>query len=150
MADPTENQAAFAVAYVANGGNGTEAAKAAGYSPQTARQQAASLLNKPHVRDAIHAEQARTMGTELASAAVGRLRQIINDQSAHPKIVLDAAKTILDRAGHVAPKAAEPEPPARKPLAEMSVQELEEFIRRGRETQAQDAARQAAAAGNAA
>lgn len=105
MRELTEQQAAFVAAYVAGGGNATEAVKAAGYSQTSARQIGSTLLGKPHVAEAIRREQQRVIESELASKAVGVLRQLINDETASHKVRLDTAKTILDRAGHIAPKA---------------------------------------------
>jgi phage terminase small subunit len=133
MPDTTEMQQAFAVAYVANGGNASEAAKTAGYSAVSARQQGSALLDKPHVVAAIHAEQARLIGTELATLAVGVVRGILEDANAHPKLRLDAAKTVLDRAGHIAPRSAELDAGLSKPMNEMSVPELEAFVKRAQE-----------------
>jgi hypothetical protein len=47
------------------------------------------------------------------------------------KLQLEAAKTVLDRAGHIAPKASEAEMIGDKPLTEMSLDELDAFIRAG-------------------
>lgn len=105
MRELTEQQAAFVAAYVANGGNATEAAKTASYSETSARQIGSALLDKPHVMEGVRREQHRVIGGELASKAVGVLRQIVCDENAASKLRLDAAKTILDRAGLIAPKA---------------------------------------------
>lgn len=48
------------------------------------------------------------------------------------KLQLEAGKTVLDRAGHIAPKAAEPAAMiGGKPIASMSLEETEAFIREG-------------------
>lgn len=49
---------AFIEAYIANGGNATEAAKAAGYSEKTARQQGARLLSNVAIREELEKRQA--------------------------------------------------------------------------------------------
>jgi hypothetical protein len=66
-------EADFCRYYVGNNGNGTDAAKRAGYSPATARVQASQLLRRPHIaaeierlRAAIRASAAKIMGTAVA------------------------------------------------------------------------------------
>ena len=129
----TDMQTAFVVAFVFNGGNATQAAKKAGYSAHSARVQAQILLAKPHVLAAIHVEQARVIGGELATLAVGVVRNILKDKTASKAVRLDAAKVALSLAGHVAPKAPEAIDNKDKPVSEMTVEELEDFIRKGRE-----------------
>ncbi len=133
MPDTTEMQQAFAMSYVANGGNASEAAKSAGYSAVSARQQGSALLDKPHVVAAIHAEQARLIGTDLATTAVGVVRSVLQgkpDTEVGKKLQADVAIKVLDRAGHVAPKAADVDVGPTKPMNEMTVQELEAFVAR--------------------
>ena len=133
MQEPNEQQAAFVNEYVATGGNGSEAARRAGYSKKSASQAAYQLLQKPHILVAIHAEQARQIDGEIATLAVGVLRGILKDKTAKDSVRLDAAKIGLALAGHVAPKAPEPEPDkGARPMTEWSAAELEEFIRKGR------------------
>ena len=64
----TDQQKAFAVEYASNGGNATAAAKAAGYSEKSAHEIGRQQLEKPHVRDAIHAE---LMKLKYKSGVVG-------------------------------------------------------------------------------
>jgi phage terminase small subunit len=126
----TEMQAAFAMAFVTNGGNGTQAAIEAGYSKDSARQQAHALVSKPHVQKAIQAEQRRTLA-RLANKSIVVLEGFLDDANAPAGVRLDAAKTILDRAG-LTSKAAEAEDALTgKRLNEMSIEELEAFIARG-------------------
>jgi phage terminase small subunit len=127
-----DQQAIFIHEYVCGGGNASKAAREAGYSEKSAGQYAHELLQKPHIQAAIHAEQARQIGGELASMAVGVIRNILKDTSAANSVRLDAAKTALHIAGHVAPKAAEPPENKDKALSDMTADELESFIRRGR------------------
>lgn len=139
MRQLTEQQKGFVREYVRNGGNGTEAARKAGYSASRPAQQAHDLLVLSHVQEAIHREQSRLIGSDLASKAIVIIEGILNDESlatsvAGRKLQFEASKTILDRAGHIAPKAAEPEMAGDKPLNTMSVEELEAFIRDGRES----------------
>lgn len=81
-----------------------------------------------HINAAIHAEQARFINGDLANLAVSVLHQILSDPKANGKLRLDAAKTVLDRAGHVAPKAIEQAQEGRKSLAEMSFEELGAYV----------------------
>ena len=119
----TDRQRAFVRAYIANGANATDAASQAGYSnPES---EGWRLRQLPHIIAAIHAEIARTIGDDLASLAVGVVRDILRDPAAPLKLRLDAAKTALDRAGYIAPKAADPAAPAEKPKSEMTLAELE-------------------------
>lgn len=63
----------FVEAYIANGGNATEAAKAAGYSAKTAGQQGHALLKEPEVSAAVAAKQQKlAVKFELTTEAVLR------------------------------------------------------------------------------
>lgn len=128
-ADLTDMQRAFVRAYVRNGGNAKAAADEAGYSQSHAR--AWELTTNPRVMDAIRVEQSRVITGELATLAVGVVRDILNDKELSPKVRLDAAKTVLDRAGHIAPKAEAPQDPASvRDLNQMDRDQLEAFIER--------------------
>lgn len=136
MRQLTEQQKVFVREYVRNGGSGADAARAAGYAASRPAQQAHDLLALSHIQEAIHREQSKLIGGDLASKAVEVVHRILHDDAlagsvAGQKLQLEAAKTVLDRAGHIAPKASEPEMIGDKPLTEMSLEELEAFIRRG-------------------
>lgn len=62
-----------------------------------------------------------------APLAMNVLQELVTDKTMHPKLRLDAAKTILDRAGHIAPKAVAQGSKDAKPLNEMSMGELREL-----------------------
>lgn len=124
----TEMQGAFVVAYVANGGNGTQAAIEAGYSEQSARQQAFALTHNPRVVAAIQTEQRRTFA-RIANKAIVVLEGFLDDKTAPAGVRLDAARTVLDRAGLTA-KAAEADEAPKKPMSEWTIEELEAFIER--------------------
>ena len=136
MRDLTEQQRAF-VAHLTGTpgaiGNAAEAARLAGYSTRSAKEIAADLLHKPHVRAAVDEAMRAQISGPLAAKAVEVLARILADEGAPLKVRLDAAKTILDRAGVI---AVRPEEAARgreeKPPAEMSIAELEDFIDRHR------------------
>src|SRR5262245_38027389 len=65
----SEQQQAFTVAFVRNGGNASAAAKEAGYAEPS--QIAYALMRVPMVLLAIRAEQARVIGADLATVAIG-------------------------------------------------------------------------------
>jgi hypothetical protein len=124
-----DQQVAFAEAYVAGSGSATQAAIAAGYSSVSARQTASRLLATPHVQEAIRREQRRVLGNRLASKALGVLEKILDDDGAPAGVRVDAAKTILDRAGMAAYRTAEPVEQGDLPLAQMTAAELERMAR---------------------
>lgn len=126
----TELQHRFAVEFVTNGGNATSAAKVAGYSAKTAGQMGFKLLGNPHVQDAIRAEQRRLLHGDLATKALGVLKSIMENEEAPAGARVDAAKTVLDRAGLVAVRTAQ-EDQADTPLAQMPVEQLRKIIAAG-------------------
>ena len=133
MRELNEQQAAFVAAFTSETGaigNASEAARRAGYSPANARELGRQLLHKPHVRAAIDDANRAQISGALASKAVEVLLGILDDKTAAPKLRLDAAKTVLDRAGYIAPKAEErpqPESEAEK-LNKLSIEQLEAFV----------------------
>jgi phage terminase small subunit len=127
---PTDQQRSFAEAYVLGCGNATKAAVDAGYSPASARQTASRLLHSPHVPDAIRRAQAHALKGRLASKALGVLEKILDDDNAPAGVRVDAAKTVLDRAGLSAARVPDPEPIDDVNLSTMTVAELDAFIRR--------------------
>ena len=147
---PTQLQRAFAVELVAGGGNVTQAAIRAGYSPASARQIGQHLLEKPHVQAAIRMEQGRVLG-RLAVKAMCLLEGVMDDPNAPAGARVDAAKTILDRAGFPAiPAKALARGGLSDAPAEMSREELRAFIAQGRAALAQHEAEEAEASGDGA
>ena len=129
----TEMQVAFVLHFTSTPGaigNASESARRAGYSERTAAEQGRQLLDKPHVQAAITDANKAQISGAMASKATALLDRIVDDESVSLRLRFDAAKSILDRAGYVPPKAAEPGEGGDKPLEEMSVQELEALIRR--------------------
>jgi phage terminase small subunit len=124
-----DQQQAFAEAYVLGHGNATQAAIAAGYSAISARQTASRLLHTPHVQEAIRRAQSHVLRSRLASKALGVLEKILDDDSAPAGVRVDAAKTVLDRAGFSAARTPEQDPDYEKPLHEMTTVELETIAR---------------------
>lgn len=131
MTELRENQEAFVAAYVLGGGNATQAAVEAGYSPLAARQTASRLLHLPHVQDGIRREQGRLLRGRLASKALSVLEKILDDDNAPPGVRVDAAKTVLDRAGLAAGRTPECSSEDGKSLHEMDISELAAFIAEG-------------------
>ena len=133
MRDLTEQQSEFVIAFTSTPGaigNASEAARRARYSEKSARDIGQQLLAKPHVRAAIEEANRAQISGSLASKAVDVLRSIIEDEAAPLKIRLDAAKTVLDRSGHIAPKAREPSDPGnvKLGLGDLSAQKLQGYI----------------------
>jgi hypothetical protein len=131
MADGmTEQQREFATHYVANGGNGAEAARQAGYAEKSARSSAYKLLRLPHVQAAIKAEQRRVL-SEIASLALGQARAMLEskDTPAGARVTLITA--VLDRGGLTPVKASADDTPIdAENLRNLSLAELEELIAR--------------------
>lgn len=101
----TEMQEAFVTCYVVGNGEGTAAARAAGFAePNTA---AYRLLRLPHVLAAIRREQARRIGAEGLAVGIGTLLQIARDTGQPAGARVQAARSLVDRAlgavGQVAP-----------------------------------------------
>lgn len=113
-------------------GNASAAAKLAGYSPNCLGEIGRQLLEKPHVRKAIDAANRRLISGTLATKAVHLLERVIDDEAAPLKVRVEAAKTVLDRAGIVPLSVTERERAGnqdKKPLSEMTIEELDIFIR---------------------
>jgi phage terminase small subunit len=123
----TEQQRAFASSYVLGeagvAGNGSASAIAAGYAEKSARQEGYRLLRHQGVRAEIDRLTREALG-DHAVAAVSLLGKVIHDDEAPLKVRVDAAKTILDRAGYIAPKAADPIEPDDKEPRDMSIEDL--------------------------
>jgi hypothetical protein len=88
-------------------GNGSASARAAGYTDKNAGELARQLLDKPHVRAAIDASLRSQISGRMAVKASRLLERVIDDEDAPLKVRVEAAKTILDRGGFVAPSAFE-------------------------------------------
>jgi phage terminase small subunit len=98
----TEMQEAFVTNYVANGGNGAAAARAAGYAKSSARIEASKLLKKQHVIGAIGEESVRLLAS-LAPGAIARVAHLTNHAKSE-YVQLEAAKDVLTRVGLAAPQ----------------------------------------------
>jgi hypothetical protein len=152
----TEQQHRFVVEFTTSPGavgNASEAARRAGYSEKSAAEIGRKLVEKLHVQEAIREAQNKLIGVSLASKAIDVLRGLIEDETAHPKLRLEAAKTILDRAGVIAPRA--PDQPALAPptkrfdLSGWTVADAEACLNEARARKAARDAAMGAIAGNA-
>ena len=128
MKDTTELQNKFIYHIVYDGVSGTEAARRAGYSFSSARQYSSTLLATPHIQAAIRNEQYKYLNGTLVSKAIKTLESIMDDENAPAGARVDCAKTLLDRAGIIAPKSVLMSPFSETPVHEMTVQQLETMI----------------------
>ncbi|PPC88715.1 MAG: hypothetical protein CTY37_00220 [Methylotenera sp.] len=124
----TELQTKFIQHIVYDGVSGTEAARRAGYSAASARQYSSTLLATPHIQAAIRDEQYKYLNGSLASKAIKTLEAIMDDETAPAGARVDCAKTLLDRAGIIAPKSIAMSPFSDIPIHEMTTPQLEALI----------------------
>lgn len=125
----TEQQKAFVVSFVMNGGKRQQAAKDAGYSdPRTCSHR---LLQQPHIKEAIKAERDAQLQGDMASMGIDTIRELLSDKEASAHVRLQAAKWVLEACGHGAVnRTAESNIPlSEKPLHEMTIEELDDIIR---------------------
>ncbi|HYF09465.1 MAG TPA: terminase small subunit [Acetobacteraceae bacterium] len=129
----TEPQAAFVLRFTSDPaciGNASAAARAAGYSERNAGEIGRQLLDKPHVRAAIDEAMRRQISGPMAAKASALLARVVDDETAPLKVRVEAAKTILDRAGIVPPTAFERAAEAvrkasdGKAIGEMTIEEI--------------------------
>ena len=127
----TSKQRAFVREYVRNGGNGAAAMRAAGYRTAHPAKGVYRLLNCPVMRHAIHQEREKLIEGKLANSALSVLEELMNNRETPAPVRYQSARTVLQMAGHGA--GAEREAPAHidRPLIEMSVEELESFVKDG-------------------
>lgn len=126
---------AFCDAYVNDpetAGNASASARKAGFAVGSCGQEGYRLLRHDGVRAEVHRLTLEALG-DHAAAAVQLLGRVVRDERAPLKIRVDAAKAVLDRAGFVAPKAPEPLEPSEKEIAEMSMAELQAFLKEAKE-----------------
>jgi hypothetical protein len=121
----TLQQRAF-VDYVSEGFEISRAVELAGYSDIRPDSEAWRLMRQPAIIAAIHLETARKLAL-AAPVALKALIEFAGDAAIDKRIRLAAAKTLLDRAGHIAPKALAPSKAGEKPLNELSTGELREL-----------------------
>lgn len=128
----TDQELAWVQAYVGNGGDARAACKVTGLAD------AGELLARPAIREAIELRRDTEIKTAGATRAWSVIEQLMTDPAAPAQVRLQAAKWTLEASGHglsaVAASLQLGIKRSGKPLAEMSVTELEEFITRGRAT----------------
>lgn len=110
------------VAHVVAGSSPTKAATLAGYGSEG--RNGPRMLAEKSIQDAIRSHLLGRISGELAPKAVEILAGILDDPTATPKIRLDAARAILDRAGYIAPKAQDADRAGEKALHELTREEL--------------------------
>jgi hypothetical protein len=123
-------QQKFAELYVLDpetAGHGTKSAALAGYSAECAAETASRLLRHSGVRAEIERLNREIMG-DFATVSIRYLGRLVMDGAANPKLRLEAAKTILDRGGYIAPKAAEPAQAPQKDINSLSLAELDVLL----------------------
>lgn len=129
MSELTEIQRSFISYLVLEGHNPTEAARRAGYSHPNVR--AYELLRKPHIVGAIRKEQGRVLDGDLANVALRTLRGVMEDQQSPASAKVAASRAVLEASGYF--KREQETPLENKSPLDMSVQELEAFVKKGRE-----------------
>lgn len=131
---------AFCEQYVRNGGNGAQAVRDAGYqcTPENSKTQARDLLQRPRVREHIEAIRDMDIKTVGATKAWSVINRLMDDPAAPAQVQFQAARWTLEASGHglsaVAASLHLGLQRSKKPLAEMTVEELQEFVERGRRT----------------
>jgi phage terminase small subunit len=99
-----------------------QAAIACGYPESSAAQRGYELLHTAHVLAAIHTAARRRLVADAPTSI--RVLQPLRDNAASEKVRAEAARTLLDRAGMIAPRAAAPETKRDLSLHEMSIDDL--------------------------
>lgn len=114
------------VELVANGVlSATQCAIEAGFSEKSADAIASQLKRLPNVQEAIRNARSVLLGTELAPLALRTLGEVLRDKSAKPGDRVRAAAVVLERTA----KHEETLPVTTKDPSQMSVNELEGYIR---------------------
>ena len=120
----TDKQAEF-VRFHAQGMNATQAAVASGYPEASAAQRGYELLHTPHVLAAIHTAARRRLVSDAPNSI--RVLEFLRDNAESEKVRAEAARTLLDRAGLIAPRAAAPDSKGNLTLHELSLDELRDL-----------------------
>jgi phage terminase small subunit len=116
------------VRLVVEGGDAYQAAIQAGFAENTARGVVANLLSRPNVALAI-AKAARPRLARSIPLALATL-EYLAERAQSEKVRLEASKTLLDRAGIIAPKAQEDRSAIETPLHELTADELRALAHR--------------------
>lgn len=105
-----------------------EAAKRQGY--QNPHNAAKDFMARPDVLLAVKRDSIGQLVGEGVPLAISTLFMILRDDAAPARVRVDAAKTVLDRAGIAAARPAAPEKANEKALSDMSPNELRALISR--------------------
>lgn len=92
----SKKQEDFCLEYSRNGGNATQAAKAAGYSPKTAHEQGKENLRKPYIVARIDELSAQARSEKILDATQRReiLTQIAQDEESTKQDKIKAIDTL--------------------------------------------------------
>ena len=93
----TKMQRDFCNEYLKNGGNGTQAALKAGYSPATATRQASQVLKKPVVQEYLQRAQKRLEKADIAKVEdiLYKLTKMMDDPNVTDQNKLKAMDMLL-------------------------------------------------------
>lgn len=126
----TPRQKAFVRALVANGGRQRDAVREAGYTTRHPGSAARDLMANDRVVRAIHEERQRVISGDLANRAVSVLNGLLSDPETPAATRFQASKFALELAGHsVDGQQGRAEENLDRPLAEMTLEELEKIVR---------------------
>lgn len=103
-------------------GDAAQSVILSGYAEGNARTESWRLLNRPRIARAIAAAAVLRFAA-LVPVALHLIETFVREDKWPAKVRLDAAKTLLDRAGHVPPRPKD-ERSADMPIHEMDVGEL--------------------------
>lgn len=129
----TPRQRLFVEFFVISGQSASDAATSAGYSSSAAGR---ALLDLPKVGEAVRRMQCRLIQTTGSRIAWRTMSALMTSAEVPHNVRFQAAKWTLEAAGQgLAARIADSGTQATdKPLIEMSLQELEAFIDKGRQT----------------
>lgn len=108
---------------LAGGTEKHEAAKQAGYGTGNPFAEASRLLQQPQIIAAVQIGVAKRLAVG-SGVALRVLQEFTADEQLDKRLRFACAKTLLDRAGHIAPKAAAVVQTGETPLNEMSMTDL--------------------------
>jgi hypothetical protein len=111
------------ISLIVSGRDIKDAARSSGYAAESGY----NLMRQPRVAEAIARQLAVVAAGELGPKALNVIRIILDSETASERTKLDAAKTLLDRIGVVAPKDAGNAP--EDDVDAMSRDQLEDKIR---------------------
>ena len=132
----TEQEIMFVEAYVANGGNGSQAVTDSGYEQVPSYMQNV-LLKKPAIRSAIEAKRDMVIKTNGASKAWAVMDKLMTDPSTPHQVQFQAARWTLEASGHglsaIAASLSMGLRERNKSIHDIPVSELMDIVERGAE-----------------